>query len=368
VGQSCNAGACQCGGGIAWAWSSDWGVPAAYSYNSQGSTNTVTRLATGYYRVDFPGMNPSACGGNSGNAQVVAHSGTNERCKVESWGANAFTPTTISVHVRCVTPSGAPANSPFVANFRRHVATSTQGIAGGYLWADQPTAASYTPSSAYQWKPAGTAHTIRRHSVGTYEVTIAGSSTSGGTVAVTAQGPGSEHCKVSWWSVIGANTVVGVNCFSTTGSPVDTRFSLNFDYGTPSGTTDYGYLMPFKGGYAWTNDPNAASYTPLWPYQTILDRLSYPQGCVAMRSVTAGRTATGRYFLDYGLLRDTDSTAFATAHGVGSNYCKLQSWLSDGSGGTRVSVKCFDASGAPADSAYVGQYMLSTPAVAIPCL
>ena len=100
----------------------------------------------------------------------------------------------------------------------------------GYVWADNPTSAGYTPSATYSFNPSGGATSITRSGVGTYAVQfsgLGGGSSSGGNVQVTAYGGGSETCKVVSWGSGGASFVANVRCFNSAGSSVDTRYSIN---------------------------------------------------------------------------------------------------------------------------------------------
>src|SRR5262249_41274398 len=58
----------------------------------------------------------------------------------------------------------------------------------GYVWADQPAAASYTPASPYQKNSSFTANTVRRNGIGSYTVRFPNLGTSGGMAHATAYG------------------------------------------------------------------------------------------------------------------------------------------------------------------------------------
>ena len=116
--------------------------------------------------------------------------------------------------------------APIIANFRR---TDAPADRVGYVWANNPTAASYTPSSAYSFNSAGAPITITRSASGQYQVTfseLGGSGIFGGNVQVTAYGSGSEICKVVSWASGGGNFVVNVRCFTAAGAAVDTRYTV----------------------------------------------------------------------------------------------------------------------------------------------
>jgi len=100
----------------------------------------------------------------------------------------------------------------------------------GYVWADNPASASYTPSTMYSFNSSGGAITINRSGVGTYAVKfsgLGGGPSAGGNVQVTAYGAGSESCKVMNWGSGGPDFTINVRCLNSSGGPVDTRYSIN---------------------------------------------------------------------------------------------------------------------------------------------
>jgi hypothetical protein len=108
-----------------------------------------------------------------------------------------------------------------------------QGEGWGYVWADKPTESKYTPTEAYSYNSSGGEIEISRRSTGRYKVTfygLGGGKIAGGNVQVTAYGPGNEYCKVEFWISGGPDFIVNVRCFTASGNPVDTRFSLRVDW------------------------------------------------------------------------------------------------------------------------------------------
>ena len=99
----------------------------------------------------------------------------------------------------------------------------------GYVWANEPASASYIPSSTFSFNSSGGAISITRSGVGTYNVRFSGlgSAATGGNVLVTAYGGVSETCKVVNWNAAGADFVVNVRCFSSTGASADSQYSIN---------------------------------------------------------------------------------------------------------------------------------------------
>jgi len=98
----------------------------------------------------------------------------------------------------------------------------------GFVWANNPTAANYTPTATYAYNSAGGPITITRASPGVYAVSFAnlgGQGKAGGHVQVTAYGTGSETCKVASWASAAADFVANVRCFSAAGAAADSRYT-----------------------------------------------------------------------------------------------------------------------------------------------
>jgi hypothetical protein len=303
--------------------------------NTGGGAVTVDNLATGQYRVTFAGL-----GGPGGNAQVVAYGTDSTRCKVLSWfqsGSDEL------VNVLCHTSAGAAINSRFVVRYGR---TSSPTFASAYLWANQPSTASYTPSAAYSFNSTGGVNTITRAAAGTYTVNLPGLGGANGNVLVTAHGNSSTHCNVALWGSAPGNRPVEVRCWSSAGVLADSTFSLAFDGPGVTGFNDV-------GAFAWANDEASASYTPSTSY-------SYNSGLFACDggSNSAGKLSTGRYFMRHTLVGATGSTVHVTARNWpgAPDSCKVESWISTGSGGVEVKTRCFDATGAATDSQYAESY------------
>lgn len=320
--------------GFAWAnqTSGSYVPPADWSDDA----DKVTWLSTGRAQVDFPYLGKAS----GGNVQVTAYGDSNARCKVERWndGPNE----SLSVFVRCHTPAGALVNAPFVVLFG-----DDQGLFG---WANQESAASYTPSSMYS---KGVSN-ITRSGEGTYTVKMA-ARRGGGNFQVTAYGENSNYCKVSSW-ILGSDdaTRAFVRCYDTSGRLSDTQFSLRF-------VEQPGSFYPYDESYTWADDATDSSYTPDTDYQELVDchQENGPLICSHSTDNRAGRTAKGRYWVTYPGARFRDSsTALVTAYGTDSTYCKVAKWSGDGVR-VKVEINCFDDDGNPADTRF-SQLYLST--------
>jgi hypothetical protein len=330
-------------GTYGWVWANQatgtYNPAAGFSFNSSGGVNQVSNSGVGTYSVTFPGL-----GGAGGNVQVTAYGSGSERCKVMGWSQSG---TSEVVSVACHTAAGAPVNTLFTATYYR----STSPDKGAFVWANNGTLASYSPSLAYSWNSAGGANSITRSGTGAYAVTLGGMQAhtpEGGNPIVTAYGSGSEHCKIGGWFASGANIVVNVRCFNTSGSAADTLFSLSYS----------GALVPAPynwGAYAWANDSTSATYTPATFYSATssegLAGISEPQA-----RPQGGTTSTGVHFVNYPYMPASNKTiAHSVAYGTTSSYCKVGSWTAGGTGVT-VTTRCFTSAGAVQGNQYVNRY------------
>jgi len=185
--------------------------PANTSWNPQGAIQ-VSRSGVGFYLVKFTGLGTLA-NANGGHFQAVAVGTTASYCKVGGWGGSPD----MSVSVLCFSGTGASADTAFNIFF----VLPTTDVA--YAWADQPTSASYTPSTFYSWNPTGGSISITRNGTGNYTAFWSGLVLlDGGDVQVTSYGGGNAQCKVVGWGSNSAN----VRCFAPGGAPVDTYYTV----------------------------------------------------------------------------------------------------------------------------------------------
>lgn len=327
--------------GFAWVNISSGSPNASYSYNSAGGAITVASSGTGVYLVTFAGL-----GGSGGNVQVVAYGNTNTRCKVSNWysGGGAM-----NIGVRCHNPAGAATNSAFIVQYARQ---DTNNGAGAHLFAGNPTAESYNPSSIYSWNSSGGINRIQRIATGIYDAFLPGLAVAGGSVQITAYGAGADHCKVQSWGPSGSEQRIRVRCFDTTGAASDAAFSLNFFGHQQVSAYDL-------GAYVWADNMSAASYTPSLTYSYNSGTINGWEGCAGwIGDNTAGRSGLGQYFVRHTILSPLDAVAHVTAYGSNASFCKVEGWGTFGDG-TQVRIRCFDAAGAPVDSQFVEQFSSS---------
>jgi hypothetical protein len=152
------------------------------------------------------------------------------RCKVGEW-RTAGNDTVVNVY--CFDFAGNPINLPFTLSFMSDVGLGSRFSEdqhyGGYVWANEPTTASYTPSRIYQLNTNGSSiNTITRSSIGDYTVNMPGLAPDNRSAALAvAYGSGSEYCSVRGWRSDGrGGTSVSIKCFNSSGTPVDAQFTL----------------------------------------------------------------------------------------------------------------------------------------------
>ncbi|WP_431045681.1 hypothetical protein ACQUSR_29420 [Streptomyces sp. P1-3] len=314
--------------GYAYVWANQASAPlntpytpsGYYSANSTGAANSVVRTGTGQYTVRMPRL-----GLLGGTVHVTAYGATSHSCNVSSWYPVGDR---LDVHVRCFTPSGYRANTRFTASF---VNASSLGGRFGYVWADRPTAGSYTASTTYQFNSTGAANTVTRGGVGQYTVRFPNIGSSAGHVQATAYGDVQARCKVVNWYPSGTSQLVNVRCFTLGGALRDTRFTLTYARGTS-------ILRTAPAAYAWANQPTAGSYTPATAYQY---NSTGNTNRITRHGVGVYRVWTPGMPLGYGDVQ-------VTAYGSDSRHCKVDYWTPS----TGIQVRCFTAWGTPADTQY----------------
>jgi hypothetical protein len=319
--------------GFAWAQNStgDFDASPGFSFNIQGGTNHVTQTGTGTYRVDFEGLGANV----GGNAQVTAYGTGSEYCNVSSWISNLMM---LELNVSCFDKNGNPVNTRFAASYAYR--TDKPGAEGGYVWADQPSSASYTPSTMYQWNSTGSNSTITRSGTGTYAVFLPGQDFVGGTTEVTAYGS-NKHCKVTSWGPNSGGQTVNVKCFTPSGSAADTQFALSFSKGSPNASLAF--------AYAWSNDATSSSFTADTTYQKGFILGVSSANLPPAKPVTVSRSGTGSYNVVFPGMDSVSgkTNVKITSYGSDSARCKVASW-----GSNNASVRCFSSSGAAKDSRF----------------
>lgn len=304
-----------------------------YSKNSTGAHNSVVRNGVGNYVVTFPGL--AGASANGGTVDVTGYE-TSGYCKAAGWRTIG---TAVALNVVCFAPGGDADDAEFDALFAASGSSAPADLS--YLWANEPTQTSYTPSTIYQFNGGAGADTVARNGTGEYTVSIPDIGVNAGTVKVTGYNDDPTNCDVQGWG--GSPTLeVSVFCNDSSGGAADAYFSMTWANDTSLLGTAGG-----KWGYVWANEPTAASYTPDPTYQA-------SSGNHAVNTVS--RSGVGSYTVDFPTLSGKKGDVQVTAYDT-TDVCNTSGWGSDGAGGAVVSVNCYNTAGTPADSYFTAQYI-----------
>jgi hypothetical protein len=292
------------------------------SYNRSGGAMNITKPTgtTGRYIVTFTGL--SALLGTKNTVQVTEYGLDDTYCKPANGRLVSD-----KLEVRCFRASTrTPANTGFT------VSVSGKRADRVFAYGHQPTATDYSPAASASWNPAGPMKVVRL-GLGRYQVRFDNFGTKvpagvSGLAQVNAVGTGKAYCTLDDWGNGGtSNLSVYVQCFSATGVPGDSKFTVLF-------------LLPVPHvAYAFASQPSTPSYSPL-------PTLSWnPSG----GNITVTRNGMGDYTVFWTGV-DPAIVDIGTVHVTGTavgKQCKATSVFATG-----VGVHCFDASGAPADAYY----------------
>jgi len=311
-----------------------------FRFNSSGGAIHIHRSNTGKYRVTFFGLGSFA---SQGTVDVTAEGLQPEQCNVVRWGPDS-TGANLLVYVDCwtATAAGAALDSPFMAAFTS--GGSTTGTTD-FVWANNPTAGSYTPDLSYQFNSSGGTNTIKHLGTGRYNVIMPGPVVADGTVKVTAYGSSANFCQVDQWADVSPGQNVFVDCFSPAGAPVNNKFTMTF-----TASDDLLGDGASFSGYLWGNDPTSSTYTPDTQYQ--FD--------------TAGTTATvtklppnpGEWQASFPNEADgAQGDQQGTAYGSTPAHCIVDGPIGI-NGNEAGDVFCFDINGNLLDTLYTTQWMV----------
>jgi hypothetical protein len=314
----------------------------ANAFSTGGGTVRINRSGTGNYSVVFPGVARAG-----GNVLVTALGNDTHTCRVVGWSASGADEV---VAVRCHTVAGAAVDARFSVMFH----DDERACSGtSFAWADQPAAASYTPSRFYSGNDTMEAQTITRSGPGLYTATLRGLPAGpSGNVVVTAYGsPDTTRCKVQSWSRSGTNATVNVRCHTAAGVAADSRFTIAFDANGVPGRVVGGQNL---GAYLWADQAASASYTPSAAYRFNSREIV---GLAAAPTIT--RAARGDYTARLRALPVAGGNAQVTAYGGTTEVCKVVSTAAAGAD-VNVRVRCFTPAGAAADTRFTLLYTTST--------
>ena len=185
-----------------------------------GDSISSAHVATGRYVVRFARLQRTGAADREG-VIVNAYGSTAAVCQPS---APTSTLTGLEVAVQCFDAAGAAVDTRFTILL---VDGARPGAKLAFALADQPTAATYTPTNAAV-RGTGTVE-IAHVATGVHDVSFFGFSRSGDlreSFLVSPVGTTAGRCRVAGWEFSGAGTAVRVACETTAGVPTDMPFSI----------------------------------------------------------------------------------------------------------------------------------------------
>ncbi|GAA4457906.1 hypothetical protein GCM10023170_054940 [Phytohabitans houttuyneae] len=252
-----------------------------------------------------------------------------------------FPGTDLSTVLATLHNTGVVITDPDNLVVKRRINISTAMAGYAFVWANQPSSASYTPDTFYQWNSTAATVQIIRQGTGDYMVQLFGLAgteqaaglVAGGHVQVTMHGQTTNRCKVGDWFMFSTSELrVRVLCHTTAGAAVDNRFSMLY--------YNYETVRAVDMGYAWVSASGSAP--TLWQANS--------SAATAVNTVTH-TAGSGIYTVLFPGLTDGNGNAQVTAVGGGSEYCKIRS-SSVVAAGAQVVVGCHNAAGTLVDAAF----------------
>jgi hypothetical protein len=216
--------------------------------------------------------------------------------------------------------------------------SSTAFAGSAWVWANNPTAKSYTPNVKFAHSQQGGKVWVTRTSPGKYEIKFAGWSVStrvSSNVQVSAYGVGSNHCKVASWSPSNDTLGVKINCFTSGGTPDDSMFSALISYGNR-------YDSSSRTAYAWSSSARSS--------HTAKSKFAYN----GQRPVQIKRLKVGVYEANFtGFIGDqaNGGNVQVTAYGNSNTQCKIKDWTKRRKD-LVITILCFQPAGMPSDSLF----------------
>ena len=320
-------------------------LSSAVDYNSAGGANSVSITGTGLFQVTLGALGS----GLNSDVQVnaVNTDGRGHYCTSDGWGS---TGTNVIANVACFDLSGNPLSADFSLIYQaRTTAPATGAIA--FLWANNATAARYTPDASYSFNSGGAINKVHRHATGLYSAYLP-TMPSNGNPQVTAYGGGAARCEVVQWGHYPLGAKVDVQCVNAAGAAADAPFDLSYTAGT---TQAAGPAATPHGAYAFANDATKKNYVPTPKLQL---------NAITPGALTAQRFGKlpGQYTLTMpnpNNQRFSTILGMITAVGSAGEYCDQQGVFVP-SDSVYMGVICYSPDGRQVDTTYSGT-LITTP-------
>ena len=318
----------------------------SYQHTPSGELIVTERLGVGFCRVLLPGH--LSAGGNLQVTSAEFPGASNYVTVVESFLTIADK---LACFVRTFDAAGQLVDGDFNLVYRVGGRPTDRTA---YLWANNPTAASYTPPTNYAFNGNRGNPTIVRTGVGAYAVTLPGLATfaAGGHVQVSPIATNiPSRAQVGGWSPLGSDMRIEVRTFDGAGIASDRMFLLSY---TETAAAQAPHLG--SGAHLLADNATASSYVPNGFFQA-------SNGTTAATTpITINRAGVGIY--DVVLPTHQDSLGVPTVgiYGTAPGAAIVRDWVSTPAGGTSIRVECTDPNYNPSDRQFVLQFTSARPA------
>ena len=306
-----------------------WDGTATVAAGTWPAATSVAAGPAGVYAIKFPGQ-----AAKGGVLHVTAISGGPLWCQAVKWGPAG--PDEVAI-VLCAQPGGALTPSAFSALF-----DSSSGPAGpingrfGYVdWDDG------TGTMVDQYNSSGATNTVTPLGSGLYLVRLPGLMTAGpldGGIQVTAVNGTPARCKARNWVSSTSGQAVVVACFSSTGAPFKTHFTLSYQYNQSLWGAGW---PPRSFGYLWFGPPLGPPTTNFNSFLGYGSNMHTPAG-------------TGLSLIVFPRLAVLPDDIQVTAAGPGSEFCNLLTvWAHYFTDTIVRDVACYDSAGTRVDTGFL---------------
>lgn len=318
----------------------------SYQHTPSGELIVTERLGVGYCRVLLPGHL-----GAGGNLQVTPaeYPGTSNFVAVVEGIFSA--PGKLECEVKTFDAAGQLVDGDFNLVYRVGGRPTDRTA---YLWANNPTAASYTPATNYAFNGNRGNPTIVRTGLGTYTVTLPGLATGavGGHAQVSPIATNiASRAQVHGWNDLGADHEVYVRTFDGAGNAADRMFLLHF---TETAATQAPHLG--SGAHLWASNPSTPSYVPS-PLYSDSNGTNAPAA-----PITITRAGVGTYDVVLPTHLDVFGVPTVGIYGTAPGAASVRDWGATPAGGTSIRVECTDTNYNLADRQFVLQFTSARPA------
>jgi hypothetical protein len=300
------------------------------NFNTQSGAITVANPSTGFYQVTFGNL-----GGLTGGIVQVTPNDDTGTCSVGGWGPSGGD---LEVNVYCYTPAGSPEDSLFDLIVTQPTMAPPGTFDYAYVYKE---ASSGTLTGVWEYNSAHKSNKVKHLGTGRYQVMFGGKASSGthGTVKVSAYGSRSGDCVASGWHGTSVGQVVGVNCYTASGHPINRQFTVTY-----AGRTN---LMGI-GGFPTVNALIGSTGRVMTQFD------SQPHAHVTVR-----HTGTGLYKVQLnGTTENIDGGDVQVSPITGGkDHCVVVTWNGGSGINTVVTVHCFNNPGSPANSAFTLQFV-----------